>query len=178
MPISTIYEEHMKNASEDAESNTLPLETTTVLTSAMPCLHAWSRKRSLRSSIHPDAYPDVRDIPFFKNYRPPNNLAKSSRPKRFIGGLIAGILASIGTTTLFGLFDGEKITELGNALADTNARQQAMIHLIDSNSKEIQTNRLALDTLASAVDGIAKVVEIDHWVSKMHTIVIVSRHEI
>ena len=53
-----------------------------------------------------------------------------------------------------------------------------MIHLIDSNSKEIQTNRLALDTLASAVEGIAKVVEIDHWVSKMHTIVIVSRHEI
>ena len=76
------------------------------------------------------------------------------------------------------MFEGEKITELGNALADTNARQQAMIHLIDSNSKEIQTNQLALDTLASAVEGIAKVVEIDHWVSKMHTIVIVSRHEI
>ena len=178
MPISAIYEESMKNDTEDAESNTLPPETTTVMSSVMPRRHAWSRKRSLRSSIHPDAYPDVRDIPFFKNYRPPNNLAGSGRPKRFIGGLIAGILASIGTTTLFGLFEGEKITELGNALADTNARQQAMIHLIDSNSKEIQTNRLALDTLASAVDGIAKVVEIDHWVSKMHTIVIVARHEI
>ena len=136
-----------------------------------PRRHSWGNERSLRSSIQSVNYPDVRDNPFFNN----NHAEAKNRPRRFIGGLIAGILAAFGTTTLFGLFEGEKIDELGKALQTT---QEAMIHLLQANSKDIQTNRLALDTLAAAVDGIAKVVETNHWVQKIQTIVIVTRHEI
>ena len=43
---------------------------------------------------------------------------------------------------------------------------------------DIQTNRLGLETLKEAVAGIESVVSRDHWLLKMHTVVLVARHEI
>ena len=127
-----------------------------------PRRHAWAGtgqvfKRSLTPSSQTADYPNICDIPFIKGYQ-----AESRQPKRFIGGLIAGILSSIGTMTLFGLVERAKIDELGQALHTTQTRQQAMIHLLDANSKDIQTNGLAIETLTAAVEGIAKVVEMNH----------------
>ena len=125
--------------------------------------------------------PLVADLPIWNTIKPKpkrKTLRRHQRKKRFIGGLIAGLFAAIGTSTLFGLFEGSKIEQLGKTLNSVVARQEQMIHLLDQESQEIATNRLAMKVLAKAVEGIERVVEYNTWLNDVQSVTLVVRHQI
>lgn len=120
--------------------------------------------------------PQVADLPVWKTIKIKSKRQK--RKKRFFGGLVAGLLAAIGTSTLFGLFEGSKIEQLGQTLQSTISRQEQMIHLLDQEDEEIRTNRLAIKVLSSAVASIEEVVTENSWLNEVQSITLIVRHEL
>lgn len=120
--------------------------------------------------------PLVADLPVWKTISIESK--KRKRKRRFVGGVIAGILAAIGTSTLFGLFSGSKLDSLGESVNSAIRRQQEMILLIDKESEDIRTNRISILSLVDAVSGIEKLMQHNQWINNVQTVTLVVRHQI
>ena len=110
-------------------------------------------------SIDPSNY----DSSFLEQYSPPSGSPSLNRPKRFVGTLIASLLASIGVSSIFGALNSAQLGTIREGLKSTETRQQLLIHAVDESSNEISTNRAAISQLAGLTEKVITFTSIAHW---------------
>ena len=73
------------------------------------------------------------------------------RRKRFVGAMIAAIVAAVGAHSLFSSISDAKLESIKRSLANTVERQTHLVTLLDQNSQHISVNRRSIKALAGLV---------------------------
>jgi hypothetical protein len=114
-------------------------------------------KRSVYPTINPDPYDQFKITP----YQPP--IGSPTRSKRFVGTLIASLLASIGIGSIFGAIDSAQINSIKEGVKSTAGKQALIIHELEQDSKHIITNRNMISGLEDLTIRIGKYTKIHHF---------------
>ena len=85
------------------------------------------------------------------------------RPKRFIGTIIASLLASIGVSSIFGSINSGQINTLREGLKSSTEKQALIIHALEEDSESITTNRNMISQLQDLTIKITKYTEVQHF---------------
>ena len=131
------------------------LSTTTAAPSSNPSSNDVRVERSIDSTNY--------DPLILEPYHAPSGSPPPSRPKRFIGTIVASLLTSIGVSSIFGAMNSAQLDTLREGLRSTDTRQQLLIHAIDENSNHIATNRAAVSQLAELTERIISYTTVEHW---------------
>ena len=95
-------------------------------------------------------------LQYAKHFATSPTLPPQVRQKRqlgaLIGGAIMGVVSSIAGSTLFGFYTNDKVNRLASAVNSNSARQKQMIHVLESQSREISVNRKSINDLEEIVN--------------------------
>ena len=114
-------------------------------------------KRSVYPTINPNPYDQFKMTP----YQPP--MGSPTRSKRFVGTLIASLLASIGIGSIFGAIDSAQINSIKEGVKTIAGKQSLIIHELEEDSKHIITNRNMISGLEDLTIRIGKYTKIHHF---------------
>ena len=105
-------------------------------------------------------------------------LDRNKRVGSIVGFGITALIGALGFTTLFGMYSGEKIRRLGDDIGTLERRQDAMITLIEGQSEDIMTNRMALKELSELVRNVTLLVRGNTFHSTVNSMVMSVETEI
>ena len=86
-------------------------------------------------------------------------------PRQVFLSLIFGVLAAVGTETIFGGIDSAKINKVQSDVDNLVSRQKIIIAQLSDNSKEILVNRAFSEGLKNLTFKLAKFVTQEHFIT-------------
>jgi len=96
------------------------------------------------------------NVKAFYTSRIPNSTVPitSSRPKRFLGFVLAGLAGLIGGSAITNLFEDSKLSSLAQGVHNVEFRQKRLISLVEATDHNVQANRIKIDKIVHAVQQV------------------------